>query len=758
MAAAALLACSAAAAASAQCPDGSPPPCRGAVVARTAAPALNPKAWIVAPFTNVTRTTELEWLRDAAVNLMSLDMERWTDLSVVPDKRVSDLLRETLGARAAQPIGLKDGLALARRAGAGMLVMGDFIKVGRGARLVANVFDVRTGARVRTVSQQTAVLDSLIGVFGPLTRGVLALPPPGDAAVGDVGTGRVDAYQAYLRGVQARNRMELIEAEARFREALALDSTFALAHAELANVLHKGRFSDLVPDNERIMHAIAAERLGGKLPPRARALVSASAAFARRDLPAMCAAADPLVAADSTDVEAIYAAMSCRQRDAIIFLAEDSSFRFRGDANVVLRLARRSLRVDPAFYPAFDMLAQVLLTEARYGCPERSSCPRFFFRGLLILDGDTVDTRHAADSLGNERRTDRFDEQAKAFRQRLLALRYVDEWIASAPTNPRAHQARAEILFQVGRSEEAWGELHSFPIPANKLNVRALNVALEIAVGTGRGAEARAWHDSLQKASAGDSIAMLATAMADLWFGRAAGWRRWRTQPSLAAEEIGAVPAVVRRTALPAEVVRTVQELDLRVVSKVAAPGRAAAESLVAFAEAPKCNAACRALMINNLVLEPTPWLPDSIVRRLGPLARAIARGDTASARRLGMSFDRSGRRGSTFNGGDLLLAARAYLLVADSMSALRALRYGIDSSATHELLARRNGTFATPYHRVHAMILRGELAAALGYPEEAAKWLDRVIDLWADSEPDWQAEVTRLRAIRARLNAPTRP
>jgi hypothetical protein len=122
------------------------------------------------------------------------------------------------------------------------------------------------------------------------------------------------------------------------------------------------------------------------------------------------------------------------------------------------------------------------------------------------------------------------------------------------------------------------------------------------------------------------------------------------------------------------------------------------------------------------------------------------------------MSFDRSGRRGSTFNGGDLLLAARAYLLVADSMSALRALRYGIDSSATHELLARRNGTFATPYHRVHAMILRGELAAALGYPEEAAKWLDRVIDLWADSEPDWQAEVTRLRAIRARLNAPTRP
>ncbi len=38
------------------------------------------------PFANATRTTELEWLRDASVNLLSLDLSRWTDISVVDDK------------------------------------------------------------------------------------------------------------------------------------------------------------------------------------------------------------------------------------------------------------------------------------------------------------------------------------------------------------------------------------------------------------------------------------------------------------------------------------------------------------------------------------------------------------------------------------------------------------------------------------------------------------------------------------------------
>src|SRR5215217_5881912 len=143
-------------AAGAQCPDGSPPPCRTGTPAalRRVNPPLDTRAWIVVPFTNITKAQDLDWLRDASVNLLSLDLGRWTDIRVVDDKRVADLVRELPPARSAAALTLNDGLALARRAGAGTLVMGDFYKLGKGARLVANVFDVRNGARIRSFTQQ----------------------------------------------------------------------------------------------------------------------------------------------------------------------------------------------------------------------------------------------------------------------------------------------------------------------------------------------------------------------------------------------------------------------------------------------------------------------------------------------------------------------------------------------------------------------------------------------------------------------------
>src|SRR5437773_6831125 len=114
---------------SAQCPDGTPPPCKPAAAIRRPLPTLNANLWIVVPFANVMKAPELDWLRDASVNLLTLDMGRWTDVHVVPDKSVADLTRD-LRTRQPQALALSDGIAVARRAGAGQLVMGDFFGVG----------------------------------------------------------------------------------------------------------------------------------------------------------------------------------------------------------------------------------------------------------------------------------------------------------------------------------------------------------------------------------------------------------------------------------------------------------------------------------------------------------------------------------------------------------------------------------------------------------------------------------------------------
>src|SRR4051794_5891171 len=79
----------------AQCPDGSPPPCRSAAtLARRPVQLIDQHVWVVVPFANVTKAQDLDWLRDASVNLLSLDLGRWTDISVVDEKRVADLLRD----------------------------------------------------------------------------------------------------------------------------------------------------------------------------------------------------------------------------------------------------------------------------------------------------------------------------------------------------------------------------------------------------------------------------------------------------------------------------------------------------------------------------------------------------------------------------------------------------------------------------------------------------------------------------------------
>ena len=77
----------------AQCPDGTPPPCAGAKTAvpvRRANPPLDDRAWIVLPFDNTTRAPDIDWLRDASVELLYLDLSRWNDIHGVDARRVAD--------------------------------------------------------------------------------------------------------------------------------------------------------------------------------------------------------------------------------------------------------------------------------------------------------------------------------------------------------------------------------------------------------------------------------------------------------------------------------------------------------------------------------------------------------------------------------------------------------------------------------------------------------------------------------------------
>jgi hypothetical protein len=49
-------------------------------------------------------------------------------------------------------------------------------------------------------------------------------------------------------------------------------------------------------------------------------------------------------------------------------------------------------------------------------------------------------------------------------------------------------------------------------------------------------------------------------------------------------------------------------------------------------------------------------------------------------------------------------------------------------------------------------MLLRADLAAALGFRDESRLWYTRVLDLWAEADPELQPTVTRIRAALGAL------
>ena len=498
----------------AQCPDGTPPPCRatqGVAAPKRASPLLDDRTWIVVPFDNLTRNQDLEWLRAASVNLLYLDLSQWREIHVVDDERVADLMKEGAERRVTGPLSLSNGLAIARRAGAGRLVMGDLLKVGGRTGVVAKVFDVRGGQRLRSVREETTSPDSLMPLFGRLARGILNVPTRAGQSA-DIGTTSIDAYREYVAGVQALNAFDLAEAHHRFEASLRLDSSFALPHYKLSIVIGWENPSDPA----RRVHAEASARLGGALPARERTLISGQRKFSIGDYAAACDDYRGLVRADSSDVEALYGLGECSFRDDVVepANADTSVRRFRGSWNTAAHAFRRVLALDPGNYLAFQQILDLLSAETRSGCVRgASSAPcggeALDYISAVRRDADSVllvpvhvafDAAAEAEQLDERGRTNvrvRNLEEA-----RVLA----EEWVGLAPGAARAHTSLAHVYLLLGRLDDAEAQL-AFARGALPpiVTFQILLDRLEMAIRRGSGAQALILLDSAERTFRGQA-------------------------------------------------------------------------------------------------------------------------------------------------------------------------------------------------------------------------------------------------------------
>jgi tetratricopeptide (TPR) repeat protein/TolB-like protein len=737
----------------AQCPDGTPPPCRAATPApaRRAAPPLDERTWIVLPFDNVARASDIDWLRSASVNLLYLDMSRWRDIRVIDDERVADFMREVAAGEG--PLGLATAISVARRAGAGKLVMGDLLKVGNRTAVVAKVFDVRTGQRLRSVREETTSPDSLMAIFGRLARGILNAAPPPGAAVGTIGTTSLAAYQEYVAGVQALNAFDLEAAHQRFARALELDSAFALAHYKLSMVYGWERPG--APQRQR--HAEAASRFAAGLPQRERTLIAGQLAQTSNRWGEACDAYLSLLRADSTDVEALYNFGECQYHDPVVVAVggDTANLAFRGSWNTALQAFQRTLELDPTYHLAFAHIPDILHADQRNGCRpagEQTTCTAFAYTAVIIRRGDSLVTVPVgagnAGAVGAQQA-----EAARTMTRRAnnrLARDLAAAWVQAGPNEPRAHRALGRALLRTGdfpgAERELWtGDANTPPLE------RAAIVPdrVELAIKQGRFAEAHAMLDSASRAAEALGTGVrLTVAVLGVSFGKFA-----RADSAL-------------RAVAPAPVLPFIAVV-IRLQAGVPPPG---ADSLVrAFASSD--IARMQGLRPGDVIGAVSMWdartvrawrevaAPDTASRdpRVR-LAAFVLRGDTLLIRREAAAFDSAlgALPVEAPENGASLAAAEAWLAIGDTAAALARL-VEFETRWTYAPLLERVssgltlGSFLWP----RTFLLLGDLAVARGNNEVAARAYRRVVGMWSGGDADVQPAVQRAREAVARLGGP---
>jgi len=400
---------------------------------------VNPRhSMLVLPFDNLRDDRSVDWLREGSVSMLALNLSQWNDLTVVDHERLHDLLTHHR-LQPGDEIGLDLARRLAREAGVWTVVLGDFTQVGDSLHLVARMYDVASGARVDVARVDDHAGPDARPAFDDLAARLLDLSgAPQEVRIGlaRATTGSLEAYRAYLNGVEQLNRWDLAGAERDFRQATNIDTTFGLAYYRLA--LTRGWLvgvGDSIADNAIARATAYSERL----PAHDRTVINAYRAFLAGEYGAARESYQQLIARDAGDADAWYGLGEAWFHDTA---GRDQSPAWTR----ATRAFKRALALDPEYALAYDHV-QAMLASAGSAQPYYALVAADSFVMVEGFDGRTLDpsVRSAAVS-----------------RARSEALSTARSWVSTQPTTLRAHAAMVDAYLGSGNYAAAMGEVDRF--------------------------------------------------------------------------------------------------------------------------------------------------------------------------------------------------------------------------------------------------------------------------------------------------------
>jgi tetratricopeptide (TPR) repeat protein/TolB-like protein len=233
--------------------------------ARTPSPGASGRpALAVMPLEDHSNDPDLAWLSAGIPRMLVTALAQTPGLDVIGSDRLQSSFTE-LGLDTSEA-GVR--VRVARHAGAGAVLAGSFFKVGPDTRIDIHVEDVDSGQILAAGTEQGPDVFALVDELSERIRTALDVTRlPTARPVKDVTTSSLIAYELYVKGLDAWHNRRWSDARTIFEEAVRVDPTFALVHAQLAILLerlgeaavaatHRGQVMkhlDRLPERQRLL-------------------------------------------------------------------------------------------------------------------------------------------------------------------------------------------------------------------------------------------------------------------------------------------------------------------------------------------------------------------------------------------------------------------------------------------------------------------------------------------------------------------------
>ncbi len=202
-----------------------------------------PKPIAVISFENQTGDTTYNYLQKAIPNLLITSLEQSQYLQVTTWERMNDLLKQ-MGRENVEIVDKNLGFELCRMDGVDVIVLGSFTKAGEMFATDVKVLNVSTKAMVKSASARgegiASILENQIDDLSKeISRGIGLSERKIETTqvpIAEVTTTSMEAYNYFLRAREYHEKRYEEDAMRLFERALALDSTFAMAHHHLYSI------------------------------------------------------------------------------------------------------------------------------------------------------------------------------------------------------------------------------------------------------------------------------------------------------------------------------------------------------------------------------------------------------------------------------------------------------------------------------------------------------------------------------------------